>query len=651
MSDDTEVKYPRPGQAEPAAPLPELEKHNPWKFVPLLYVLQAIPVTIISELSAVFYKDLGVSNQAIATWTSIIALPWSLQFLLGPLVDLSAKKRRWVLMGQAILTLCLAIAPFLILPGAKAFVISLIFLGGTAFVSAFTNIATDGFYLLSFRKEVQASFAGIQTASFRAGRLICLALVPFLVGYFMRFNPVKVETEGNLFFAVKGSSDKEISYLKKAEFHLDQGELATEHGKKLLDSSGKAVAIPGTENNFNIQNGTLEYGKERIPLGLFQMGKVISDVPSDSSAKATTYPTSDARDSFRGGPATRAMAAPYAWFLSLLSVAVLYAMLMLPARKLTPESSLDIEPSEASRGQFGGNLARTLAILGFYAATYFSLSAVWKLGANALHGAVGEKLQGWALPPRALAFNHDVGFSGVTAELIQIAVCAPIAIGLVIFLRKSLKGTVMGEAFSSFFRQSGIVPILCFLTFYRFSEAMVAKMSVLFLKDDLANGGLALNNSQFGLIKGTIGVGGMILGGIAGGILASRIGLKKGFWVIAILMHLPILLYLYAAIAQPSSLAVISFVDFMDQFGYGLGYAGYAVYLMRVAQRGNHPTAHFAIGTGLGATFIALSGIIGGVIQASSTGYKTVFAWALLFAIPGLLTLKFIPHDEPAQKA
>ena len=90
----------------------------------------------------------------------------------------------------------------------------------------------------------------------------------------------------------------------------------------------------------------------------------------------------------------------------------------------------------------------------------------------------------------------------------------------------------------------------------------------------------------------------------------------------------------------------------MDQFGYGLGFAGYMVYLMRVAQRGNHRTAHFAIGTGLGATFIALSGIIGGqILSASNNNYKTTFAAALLFAIPGLLTLAFIPHDEPEKSA
>ena len=636
MSADTEVLSP---QSEPPVP-------NPWKYVPLLYVLQAIPVTIISDLSAVFYKDLGVPNQMIATWTSIIALPWSLQFLLGPLVDLSAKKRKWILMGQAILTVCLSLAPFFLLPGAAAFVASLIFLGGSAFVSAMTNIATDGFYMLSMPKVTQASFAGVQTASYRAGRLICLAMVPFLVGYFMRFDPVKLETGGNLYFTVKGTSDKTPVFVKTGTFHLEQGELLNESEKKLFDFKGEPIAVPGTENAFNIQNGALEFGKSRVQLGLYQMGKNFSDKPEDSTARATTFPTRDTKDTFSGGQANRKVPATVAWFVSLMSIAILYGALMFPTRKLVPEAPEDTEPTESQRGQFAGNLSRTLAILGFYAATYFSVSAVWKLVANSL----STTFLGWALPEKAMVFDNPIGFSGVTAEIIQFAIGVPVAIGLVLFLRKSLKGTEMGEAFSSFFRQSGIIPILCFLTFYRFSEAMVAKMSVLFLKDDLAKGGLALSNSQFGEIKGVVGVAGIICGGIIGGILASKIGLKKGFWVIAFLMHLPILLYLYASMAQPSSMAAIGTVEFVDQFGYGLGYAGYAVYLMRVAQRGNHRTAHYAIGTGLGATFIALSGIIGGVIQASSS-YKVTFFAALLFAIPGLLTLAFIPHDEESAES
>lgn len=657
MSEDTEVNestvsYPRGGdKAETGTAYREPDPINAWKFVPLLYVLQVIPVTVVQDLATLFYKDFGIDNLTNATWTGIISLPWSLQFLLGPLVDLSAKKRKWVLMGQMILTVCLALAPFLLLPGAKAFNVSLIFLGITAFVSALTNIATDGFYMLSLTRKQQASFAGIQTASYRAGSLLCMSLVPFLVGYFMRFNEVKVETGGNLYIAVQSANGKETGFIRNGEFHLSQGELVTKEGKKLLDAKGKPVEVPGTENAFVIQNGAVEFGQQRIPLGLYQMGKVFSDNPAEGSAKLTAFPTNSVQDTFRGGQANRAVPAPFAWFVSLLSVAVIYALLMFPARKLLPESINDPEPTDQQKGQFRANLGRTAMILGLYASTYFAISAVWRLMANVFSN-LGSGLNGWALKDNVTFLGIQTQISGMNAELIQFVVCAPMMIGLIFLLRNSLRGSEMGAAFSSFFRQASILPILGFLVFYRFPEAMVRKMAPLFLKDPRTEPafGLALDNMQVGYIKGTIGMVGIILGGIVGGILASKIGLRRGFWVIAILMHLPILLYLYASMAQPHNLAVIGTVEFIDQFGYGLGYAGYSVYLMSVARRGNHVTAHYAIGTGIGGTVIAVAGITAAAIQAS-TDYRTTFASALLFAIPGLIALKFIPHEEEGQKA
>ena len=642
MSPDTDVLKPGQFQNDPNQP-------KPWQFVPLLYLLQAMPVAVVQELSSVFYKDLGIADSAIATWTSIVALPWSLQFLLGPLVDLSAKKKQWILHGQIAMVIMLAILPFFILPGAGAFSASLVFLGAFAFVSAMTNIATDGFYMLSMSKEGQASFAGVQTAFYRFGRLLCIALVPMIVGRLMQFNEVKITTGGSLRFAVKGGADKEKYYLNSATFHVNQGELITPDGKKLLDNADKPIQIPGVANDFNIQNGELQIGKDKTQIGLYRMGKLATDNPEEGSWQPTKFPTPSQTDIFEGSAAKRAVPANLAWTLSLFSIALIYLGSIVAVRKQLPNPALDMGPSETQKSEFVPNLVRTLGILGFYGTTYFTLSATWKLFANAIGGPMNQK--GWMLPKQALFLGIETTLSGIAAEMIQLAFCLPMAVGLFLWLRSSIRGTEMGEAFSSFFRQSGIIPILFFMLFYRFAEAMVTKMSVLFLKGDHSMGGLALDNTAIGLVKGAIGVAGIICGGIIGGILVSRLGLKKGFWMIAIMMHLPILLYIIAALTKPSSIAIIATIDFIDQFGYGLGYAGYTVYLMRIAQRGQHRTAHYAIGTGLGATFIALSGILGGVIQANggANGYIHVFVAALLFGIPGLITLAFIPHDEPAE--
>ena len=91
-------------------------------------------------------------------------------------------------------------------------------------------------------------------------------------------------------------------------------------------------------------------------------------------------------------------------------------------------------------------------------------------------------------------------------------------------------------------------------------------------------------------------------------------------------------------------------VDFVEQFGYGFGFAGYIIFLQRVAQRGSYKTAHYALGVGIGALFIQVAGIVSGIVQ-SNFGYVPFFVAALLFGIPGLLTLLFIPlgdADNPA---
>ena len=76
-------------------------------------------------------------------------------------------------------------------------------------------------------------------------------------------------------------------------------------------------------------------------------------------------------------------------------------------------------------------------------------------------------------------------------------------------------------------------------------------------------------------------------------------------------------------------------VDFVEQFGYGFGYAGYTIVLQRIAQRGTYRTAHYALGVGVGALFIQVAGVLSGVFQANF-GYTGLFLAAVFLAIPGL---------------
>ena len=97
----------------------------------------------------------------------------------------------------------------------------------------------------------------------------------------------------------------------------------------------------------------------------------------------------------------------------------------------------------------------------------------------------------------------------------------------------------------TFFQKPQVWAGICFMLFYRMPEGLLAKVSALFLIDATAKGGLGLSPAEYGLVQGTVGVIGLTLGGILGGIAASRDGLKHWLWPMVIAITLPDLVYVY----------------------------------------------------------------------------------------------------------
>ena len=56
---------------------PQTRKINPAFFIPVLYVMQGMPVTTVQEMFAVTWKDLHVANPLIVSWISLLSLPWT----------------------------------------------------------------------------------------------------------------------------------------------------------------------------------------------------------------------------------------------------------------------------------------------------------------------------------------------------------------------------------------------------------------------------------------------------------------------------------------------------------------------------------------------------------------------------------------------
>ncbi|MBH8577828.1 MFS transporter [Nostocaceae cyanobacterium CENA369] len=200
---------------------------------------------------------------------------------------------------------------------------------------------------------------------------------------------------------------------------------------------------------------------------------------------------------------------------------------------------------------------------------------------------------------------------------------------------------------SSYFAQEKIIAILAFILLYRFGEAMLVKIASLFLLDKPEVGGLGLSTSDVGLVYGTFGVISLILGGILGGLVISKYGLKKCLFPMALALNLPDLFYVYLAYTKPSLTLVYPLVS-LEQFGYGFGFTAFSVYLMYISQ-GEYKTSHFAISTGIMALGMMLPGIISGYLQ-KALGYPLFFILVCLLTIPGMIALFFIPLKEESSK-
>ena len=184
-----------------------------------------------------------------------------------------------------------------------------------------------------------------------------------------------------------------------------------------------------------------------------------------------------------------------------------------------------------------------------------------------------------------------------------------------------------GMTFVSYFKKPYIIPALLFILLFRFPEAQLGKIAPLFLIDPTEAGGLGLTTGEIGFAQGTLGVIGLLLGGILGGITLSRFGLRKCIWYMVAAISVPDLVYVYLSWMPTQNMALVSSCIFIEQMGYGFGFTAYTLFLMYFA-RGEHQTSHYAISTGIMALGMMLPGMISGMLQ-ESMGYRTFFIWVI----------------------
>lgn len=184
-----------------------------------------------------------------------------------------------------------------------------------------------------------------------------------------------------------------------------------------------------------------------------------------------------------------------------------------------------------------------------------------------------------------------------------------------------------GRTFVTYFTKPGLILAILFMLLYRLPEAFLIKMCTPFLVASRDVGGLGLSTENVGLAYGTIGVLFLTIGGILGGLYASKVGLKKSLWWMAAGMTLPCLTFVYLAECLPTNIALISIAIAIEQFGYGFGFTAYMLYMIYFSE-GEFKTSHYAICTAFMAFSMMIPGMFAGYLQ-EMMGYA-LFFWMVI---------------------
>ena len=603
------------------------EKRNPWFWVPSLYYAEGIPYVVVMAVSVIMYKRLGISNTDIALYTSWLYLPWVIKPLWSPFVDIIGKKRNWIVLMQLLIGGGLA-GVALTLPLPNFFQYSLAFLWLLAFSSATHDIAADGFYMLGLSKHSQAWFVGIRSTFYRLSMITGQGLLVILAGL--------IESSSGLpavNFNVETKTDIEYEQF----IHPDSVNFNISNSDLKFITSSSSILVSTQKRNVSEADSVLKFVSEwNISNGYYQALKTETDIDTSWIKKNLVLPVeSFIRNNFgeeisieQDGNLTSNIAAAY---VRLNTKPPAEEKIVLNLSFNSGDESISI--IEGTRFEFNSHNWNKPGIV------------LFKLHPNLNKGTTAsfEGLSGNI--PLAWSFTFFVLTGLFIAFFIYHKFVLPYPAADV-SVRKDESNPILkefGKTFSAFFKKKNIGIILGFILLYRLAESQLVKIAAPFLLDSKDIGGIALTTSEIGLVYGTVGVACLTIGGIVGGIVIAKHGLKFWLWPMIIAINLPDLVYVFLAYTQTSGLWMVSLMVGIEQLGYGFGFTAYMLFLIYISD-GEYKTSHYAIATGFMALGMMIPGMWSGWLQ-ELIGYQNFFIWICIATIPGFIMAKLVKID------
>lgn len=607
------------------------KERSAWSWVPSLYFAEGIPYIVVMTVSVIMYKRMGVSNTDIALYTSWLYLPWVIKPLWSPVVDIFRTKRFWITTMQLIIGAGLG-GVALTIPLPDFFKFTLGFFWLLAFSSATHDIAADGFYMLGLDQHQQAWFVGVRSTFYRFAMITGQGLLIIFAGF--------IESNSGL-ETVKLPVSVKPEYEMQQIFHPDSLNIDSQNGELRIISYPQQVQIAArtidktfadsvnqAARQINLHNG--HAGQETAG----QSGTA-DDQSSDAASEGIfTLFENFIRDTFgeQKVVSTKSEAG---------NLAMVYFYLSAPPEtgktivvnfgRSTGDKSIELLE--------GGRLEFTSDNWNKPAAAVIQIDPKLETASKATFLAQSGNINlAWSVTFLILAGMFMVFF--IYHKFILPRPATDVA--AVSEENQSLLGEFF-KTFALFFKKENIGIGITFLLLYRLAESQLVKLASPFLLDTQEMGGLALTTGEVGFVYGTVGLLFLTLGGLLGGFLAAKHGLK--YWLIpmAIAINLPDAVYIYLAYALPDNFIIINICVAIEQFGYGFGFTAYMLFMIYISE-GKYKTAHFAITTAFMALGMMIPGMVSGWLQ-ELIGYQNFFIWVLIATIPGFAILPFMKID------